>query len=46
MANNKEIVYKYDNRGNCIYEKHYNGYEYWYEYDKNNNIIYNREYNS
>ncbi len=35
---NKKIK-EYDDRGNLIYEKDYNGFESWKEYDENNRKI-------
>ncbi len=38
-------IYKYDeydNNGNLIYFKHFDGNEYLYKYDKNNNHIYTK----
>ena len=35
--------FKVDNRGNLIYRKHYNGYEWWREYDERNNCIHHKD---
>ncbi len=42
--NNKETK-KYDGRGNLIYHKDSDGWEYWKKYDRNNNWIYIYTYN-
>ncbi len=34
-----KVIKKYDEKGNKIYQKNPNGFEYWQEYDENNNII-------
>ncbi len=44
IENNKETK-KYDGKGNLIYHKDSDGWEYWKKYDKNNNWIYIYTYN-
>ena len=35
-------IKEYDENSNLIYEKDYNGYEYWQEFDENNRLIYSK----
>ncbi len=34
-----EMWYKYDDRGNCIYQKNSNGFEAWWEFDSHDRKI-------
>jgi len=34
-----KITKEYDERGNCIHQKYFYGFEQWTEYDENNNLI-------
>ncbi len=41
-----EEIKKYDDRGNCIYCKYSDGWEYWQKYDENNLLIHWRNSNN
>ena len=44
MGNKEETIYKFDERGNCIYYKNSVGREYWRKFDKNNNCVYYKNF--
>ena len=43
IENYNEPIIERDKRGNIIYHRDSDGYEYWKEYDSNNNVIHYRD---